>query len=147
MYSCGVGWPARTYLQQLCANTGCSLEDLPGAMDDRDGWWERVREICVSSETSWWYIYIIYTRVSQKFRNSWLTYLLYSSSYNKISQTFKVEAIMLHHVKTSFSQFFYPMLLILVFQAKELPLWYYHLLFVEASQMQEVSHWSEQIII
>ena len=29
------GRPARTYIQQLCANTGCSLENLPGAMDDR----------------------------------------------------------------------------------------------------------------
>ena len=35
-----VGGPARTYIQQLCADTGCSLEDLPGAMDDRDRWWE-----------------------------------------------------------------------------------------------------------
>ena len=33
-----VGRPARTYLQQLYADTGCSLGDLPGAMDDRDGW-------------------------------------------------------------------------------------------------------------
>ena len=29
------GRPARTYIQQLCVNTGCGLEDLPGAMDDR----------------------------------------------------------------------------------------------------------------
>ena len=29
------GRPARTYIQQLCADTGCSLEDLPGVMDDR----------------------------------------------------------------------------------------------------------------
>ena len=35
--------PTRTYIQQLCVDTGCSLEDLPGAMDDRDGWRERVR--------------------------------------------------------------------------------------------------------
>ena len=32
-----VGQPARTYLQQLSDNTGCSLEDLQGARDDRDG--------------------------------------------------------------------------------------------------------------
>ena len=32
------GRPARTYIQQLCADTGCSLEHLPGAMDDREGW-------------------------------------------------------------------------------------------------------------
>ena len=32
------GQPARTYIQQLCADTGCSPEDLPEAMDDREGW-------------------------------------------------------------------------------------------------------------
>ena len=35
---------ARTYLHQLCGDTGGSLEDLPGVMDDRDGWGERERE-------------------------------------------------------------------------------------------------------
>ena len=29
---------ARTYLQQLCTDTGCSLVDLPEAMKDRDEW-------------------------------------------------------------------------------------------------------------
>ena len=29
------GRPARTYLQQLCTDTGYSPEDLPEAMDDR----------------------------------------------------------------------------------------------------------------
>ena len=36
-----VGQPTRTYLLQLCTDTGCSLEDLPGVMDYRDGWMER----------------------------------------------------------------------------------------------------------
>ena len=32
------GRPARTYIQQLCADTGCRPdEDLPEAMDDREG--------------------------------------------------------------------------------------------------------------
>ena len=31
---------ARTYLHQLCADKGYSLENLPRAMDDRDGWRE-----------------------------------------------------------------------------------------------------------
>ena len=31
----------RTYLQQLCTITGCRLEDLPEAVDDRDEWQER----------------------------------------------------------------------------------------------------------
>ena len=29
------GQPARTYIQQLCEDTGCSPEDLPEAMNDR----------------------------------------------------------------------------------------------------------------
>ena len=31
-----IGRPGRTYLHQLCADTGCSLKDLLEAMDDRD---------------------------------------------------------------------------------------------------------------
>ena len=31
------GRPVRTYIQQLCADTGCISEDLPEAMDDREG--------------------------------------------------------------------------------------------------------------
>ena len=31
------GRPGRTYIQQLCADKGCSLEDLLGAMDDWEG--------------------------------------------------------------------------------------------------------------
>ena len=34
---------------------GCSLEDLPEAMDDRDKWRERVREICACSMIWWWW--------------------------------------------------------------------------------------------
>ena len=37
------GRPARTYIQQLCEDTGCSPEDLPEAMYDREKWQERVR--------------------------------------------------------------------------------------------------------
>ena len=35
------GRPARTYIQQLCDNTGCNPEDLPEAMNDRETWRER----------------------------------------------------------------------------------------------------------
>ena len=38
-------WPARTYIQQLCEDTGCSPEELPEVMNDREGWRERVRDI------------------------------------------------------------------------------------------------------
>ena len=37
-----VGRPARTYMQQLCEDTGCSPEDQPEAMNDREKWRERV---------------------------------------------------------------------------------------------------------
>ena len=39
------GRPARTYVQQLCEETECGLEDLPEAMNNRDKWRERVRDI------------------------------------------------------------------------------------------------------
>ena len=59
------GRPARTYIQQLCENTGCSPEDRPDVMNDREKWQKRVRDIRASS-TTWWYIYIyiyIYKKV------------------------------------------------------------------------------------
>ena len=38
-----VGWLAKTYIHQLCVNTGGRKEDLPRAMVDKDGWEERVK--------------------------------------------------------------------------------------------------------
>ena len=32
------GRPARTYIQQLCEDTGCCPEDLPEAMNNREKW-------------------------------------------------------------------------------------------------------------
>ena len=52
------GRPARTYIQQLCEDTGCCPEDLPEAMNDREKWRERVMDIRATSTTWWWYIYI-----------------------------------------------------------------------------------------
>ena len=43
--------PARTYIQQLCEDTGCSPEDLLEAMNDREKWRERVRDIRASGTT------------------------------------------------------------------------------------------------
>ena len=45
------GQPARTYIQQFCADTGCSLEALLGGMDNKDRWWERIREIHAGNAT------------------------------------------------------------------------------------------------
>ena len=51
-YGCAkVGRPARTYIQQLCEDTGCNPEDLPEAMNDREKWRERVRDIRAGGAT------------------------------------------------------------------------------------------------
>ena len=50
------GQLARTYIQQFCADTGYSLEDLLGEMDNRDRWQERVWEIYAGSMTWWWWL-------------------------------------------------------------------------------------------
>ena len=49
------GRPARTYIQQLCEDTGCCPEDLPEAMNDREKRRERVRDIRATSTTWWWW--------------------------------------------------------------------------------------------
>ena len=49
------GRPARTYIQQLCEDTGCCPEDLPRTLNDREEWRERVRDICATSAIWWWW--------------------------------------------------------------------------------------------
>ena len=49
------GRPARTYIQQLCEDTGYCPEDLPRAMNDREEWRERVRDIRATSARWWWW--------------------------------------------------------------------------------------------
>ena len=49
------GQPARTYIQQLCEDTGCSPEDLPEAKNDREKWRETIRDIRASRTTWWWW--------------------------------------------------------------------------------------------
>ena len=45
-YGCAkAGRPARTYIQQLCEDTGCNPEDLLEVMNEREKWRERVRDI------------------------------------------------------------------------------------------------------
>ena len=46
---------ARTYIQQLCEDTGCSPEYLPETMNDREKWRERVREIRAGGRAWWWW--------------------------------------------------------------------------------------------
>ena len=83
-------------------------------------------------------------RVSQKCCFILLTYLLHSSS----RQAFKVEAIVLYRRKLFFFQFFDPIPPVLILRDKEFLDWSFYLrLVVEASQTQELSLGSEQVII
>ena len=52
------GRPARTYIQHQCEDTGCSSEDLPEAMNDREKWRERIGDIRASGMTWWWWYYL-----------------------------------------------------------------------------------------
>ena len=47
------GRPAWTYIQQLCEDIGCGPENLPEAMNDREKWRERIRDIRACC-TTWW---------------------------------------------------------------------------------------------
>ena len=60
------GRPAQTYTQQLWEDKGCCPEDLPGAMNNREEWRERVRDIRTTSTTWWWWWYLMYGFVSLK---------------------------------------------------------------------------------
>ena len=63
------GRPARTYIQQLCEDTGCCPEDLSRAMNDREEWRYRVRDIRATSTTWWWWW-------------NWLQVLLFNTNYS-----------------------------------------------------------------
>ena len=59
------GWtkarrPARTYIQQLCEDTGFSPEDMPDAMNDKEEWRERIGDIRADRTTRWWWIFLIF---------------------------------------------------------------------------------------
>ena len=65
------GRPARTYIQQLCEDTGCCPEDLPRAMNDREEWRERVRDIRATSAIWWWWLPLCRGAVSVFYSPSW----------------------------------------------------------------------------
>ena len=68
------GWPARTYIQQLCEDTGCCPEDLPRAMNDREEWRERVRDIRATSAIWWWWL--ILKKHHQSEAKAWILLIL-----------------------------------------------------------------------
>ena len=78
------GRPARTYIQQLCEDTGCCLEDLPRAMNDREEWRERVRDVSATSTIWWWWWWWWWCLMDRKLRS------LYVSIYKFSVFIFKV---------------------------------------------------------
>ena len=51
LYMYNLYGPPHMAEQQLCENTRCNPEDLPEAMNDREKWRERVRNIRASGTT------------------------------------------------------------------------------------------------
>ena len=87
-----------------------------------------------------------YTRVSQKFCNMLVFALFWS--FNKTSQTFKLEAIMLHGVKSSLCHLFDPTLTpVIALQINDLFHRSFHTLFIVEASRAQVSHLLEQVII
>ena len=98
-YGCAkAGGPARTYIQQLCEDTGCNPEDLPEAMNDREKWRERVRDIRAGGTTWWWWWWYI----NEKFKKPFFSYDVSSITF----QTF-----LFWHLKLLYSWKFIMLLL------------------------------------
>ena len=98
-----VGRPAWTYIQQLCEDTGCRPEDLPEAMNDREKWREKVRDIRASGKTRWWWWWYIYINI--------YIYIPHYCQLNNFSQICESSTIFrknFAHVRTiSFTQGFF----------------------------------------
>ena len=71
------GQPARTYIQQLCEDTGCSPEDLPEAMNDKEKWRERVRDIRANGTTLLLLLLLLSSSLSYYCSSSIILFLLY----------------------------------------------------------------------
>ena len=93
------GRPARTYIQQLCEDTGCCPEDLPEAMNDREKWRERVRDIRATSTTWWWwwwwylliFVYINIAAISSNFFVNLFYESEFYSSFNICKKSWSLE--------------------------------------------------------
>ena len=104
------GRPARTYIQRLCEDTGCSPEDLPEAMNDRDKWRERVRDICASGTTWWWwwwwwFLVATFAMCREGVNFSWFLKIS-SFSYNTEYWVWNTNVILTRYLKFHVSHFF-----------------------------------------
>ena len=71
------GRPAGTYIQQLCEDTGCNPEDLPEAMNNREKWRERVRDIRAGGTTWWRWWWWNFVSLKQVINSStWMDYYI-----------------------------------------------------------------------
>ena len=87
------GRPARTYIHQLCDDMGCSPEDLPEAMNDREKWRERVGDICASG-TTWCFTW---DDPNENFFLIWTFYLIWSM----IVSTLKISTLCRQNLQNS----------------------------------------------
>ena len=99
------GWPARTYIQQLCEDTGCSPEDLPEAMNDSEKWRERVRNIRASGTTWWWWFQL---------NNYYYSFLLYAFISMLIFSFYLFFTLVLFPLKTPMSEYLLPFIFFLL---------------------------------
>ena len=66
-------WPSKSRTTSSNIHTaaargyGCSLENLPEGMNDREKWRESGRDICAGSTTWWWWYIYIYIVNSQSY--------------------------------------------------------------------------------
>ena len=107
------GWPARTYIQQLCEDTGCNPEDLPEVMNDREEWRERVRGIRASSTTWWWSSLLVFIATC-------------SGPYFLLYHTWVILAFLLYHTRTTI---LYVTMLWSLFLTATCSGYYYHTMF------------------
>ena len=87
------GRPARTYIQQLCEDTGCNPEDLPEVMNDREKWREMVKDIRAGGTSWWWWwwslfqMYVLKKGRMLTKRNSTDSHLIKKTCFTKLACT------------------------------------------------------------
>ena len=88
-------WPSKSgttspNIQLLCENTGCSSEDLSEAMNDREKWRERIRDIRAGGMTWKWWCFYNLTPCFFVLWNSGLWFLFFEWSAGQVISAFGV---------------------------------------------------------
>ena len=96
------GRPSQTYIQQLHEDTGCSPDDLPEVMNDREKWRERVRDIRASGTTFCYYSFVC--THSESFKYCYLA-LIYVYTFKWIGRHENLFACYLFPFNTCFRRF------------------------------------------